>query len=277
MLRETHMIGSRTREWLVSAALCPALLVHEILLTGLTEADPDFYFVRSDPPWSQILACTDGAGWVWVDGGWEQCEAGQAYLTPPGVFHAYRADPQFSWHLCWVQSSGDRLQVGDRPRLVPADPGPLAGAVAGLHREVMQTPDLTLQPPWAFLVDSYAQRLVQPGSGGDPRLRRLWDTVSADLAAVWTVEKLARRIGLSPEHLRRLCRNQVAVSPMRHVTALRMRRASALLASESYTVEAVARLVGYDNPYAFSTAFKRQIGIPPSEYRQGKPRVTVNQ
>ena len=52
-----------------------------------------------------------------------------------------------------------------------------------------------------------------------------------------------------------------------------MRRAAALLAAESYTVEAVARLVGYENPYTFSTAFKRQMGAPPSAYRQGKSQV----
>ena len=49
------------------------------------------------------------------------------------------------------------------------------------------------------------------------------------------------------------------------------RRAAALLASESYTVDAVSRLVGYDSPYAFSAAFKRHMGISPSEYQQGKP------
>lgn len=63
---------------------------------------------------------------------------------------------------------------------------------------------------------------------------------------------------------------------MRHLTALRMRRATAYLASDSYTIEAVARLIGYDSRYAFSTAFKRQMGLPPSEYRQGKPRDMVN-
>ena len=55
---------------------------------------------------------------------------------------------------------------------------------------------------------------------------------------------------------------------MSHVTALRMRQAMALLASKSYTVETVAQQVGYENPFAFSAAFKRHQGISPSEYRQ---------
>ncbi len=274
--REMHRVGSSTREWIISAALCPALAVHGITLAGLTEAGPDFCFVRSASTASQLLACTGGGGWVWIESDWQRCETGQVYLTPPSAFHAYRADGGAAmWTLCWVQSPGDWLGAGDRPRLLPGETGPLASAISGLHREVMHSADPSLVPPWASLVSSYARRLVQPG-GGDPRLRRLWDSVNADLAAPWTVEGIARRVQLSPEHLRRLCQAELGQSPMRHVTALRMRRAAALLASESYTVESVARLVGYDSPYAFSAAFKRRMGVPPSEYRQRKPHTTVN-
>ncbi len=274
-LCETHMIGTDTQEQIVSAALCPALMPHQIRLAGLTEAGAGFAFTRPAPPWGQILACTGGQGWVWVDPVWEHCAAGQVYVTPPHTLHAYRAETKIPWSLCWVQSSGEWLHR-DRPILLSADPCPLSGSIMGLHREAMQSLDPVLLTPWAFLVSSYARRLVQP-RGSDPRFRHLWDLVSADLAAPWTVASLARLIALSPEHLRRLCHQHLAVSPMRHVTALRMRRAAALLASESYTVEAVARIVGYDNPYTFSTAFKRQMGTPPSAYRQGKLRGTAKE
>ncbi len=270
-LRETHTVGLKTREQIVSATLCPALVPHHIRLAGLTEAGPDFEFTRPDPAWGQVLACTGGEGWVFLDPDWVRCGPGQVYVTPPYALHAYRADPLSPWSLCWVQSSGDWLHTADRPALLSADPGPLATAISGLHRETMQSPNIALPVPWAFFVSAYAGQMVRSG-GGNPRLRRLWDTVSADLAAPWTVAVLARNAGISPEHLRRLCRLHLAVSPMRHVTALRMRQAAALLASDSYTVESAARLVGYDNPYTFSTAFKRQMGAPPSEYRQGKPR-----
>ena len=271
-LLETYTIGPETQEQIVSAALCPALLPHQISLAGLTEAGPGFEFVRAAPAWGQILACTGGFGWVLIEGVWERCAAGQVYVTPPQTPHAYRTDSLSSWSLCWVQSGGEWLPLGDRPVLLAADPGPLANAIAGLHRETILASDASLLAPWAFLVYAYARQIVRPG-GGDPRLQRLWERVGADLAAPWTVEALARSVSVSPEHLRRLCRRHHAVSPMRHVAGLRMRRAAALLAAESYTVEAVARLVGYENPYTFSTAFKRQMGAPPSAYRQGKSQV----
>ena len=195
--RETYSAGAGTREWIVSSALCPALAAHEINLLGVTEAGPDFCFVRPAPTGSQLLACTGGAGWVWIDARWERCAAGQVYVTPPHALHAYRAGGDAPWHLCWVQSDGDWLRVCERPLLLTGETGLLAEAISGLHREVMHPAAPDLLPPWAFLASSYARRLVQPG-GGDPRLRFLWDAVNADLAAPWTVDKLAGRSRREP-------------------------------------------------------------------------------
>jgi AraC-like DNA-binding protein len=266
-LRETYIIGTETREWLISPAICPALSSHGILLAGSTEAGPDFCFVRPAPRWHQLLVCTGGSGWVWLEEGWTRCAAGEAYLTPAGVCHGYFSDPSAPWELCWVQSAEAWLRRADKPALSPVDSGPLAAVLSGLYREAMNAADPALLPPWAFLVYSYARRMVRPDDG-DVRLRRLWERVGADLASPWTMEALAAQIGVSGEHLRRLCHQHLGRSPMRHVTSLRMRSATVLLASESYTVEAVARLVGYDNPFAFSVAFKRHLGLSPSEYRQ---------
>ena len=266
-LRETHTLGAQTREWLVSAALCPALAPHGILLAGVTDAGPGFHFARPVPRWGQLLVCTAGGGWVWLDNQWTRCEAGTAYATPPGVFHAYQADSDTRWELCWVQSPDDWLRRADVPALLSVDAGPLTAALAGLRREATETADPALLPPWAFLVAAYSRRMVRP-EAGDPRLRRLWEEVGSDLARPWTVEALAVSVGVSGEHLRRLCRRRGGRSPMNHVTALRMHQAMSLLASESYTIEAVAQQVGYDSPFAFSAAFKRHQGISPSEYRQ---------
>lgn len=266
-LRETHIIGAQTREWLVSAALCPALSPHGILLAGLTDAGAGFRFVRPAPRWNQLLVCMAGWGWVRLDGQWTRCEAGMAYVTPAGVLHAYQADPDTRWELGWVQSSDDWLRLTDAPCLLPVDAGPLAAALAGLRREAQDAADPALLSPWAFLVAAYARRIIRPEKG-DPRLRRLWEAVGADLGRPWRVASLASLVSISGEHLRRLCRRHGGRSPMSHVAGLRMRQAMALLASESYTIEAVAQQVGYDNPFAFSAAFKRHQGISPSEYRQ---------
>jgi transcriptional regulator GlxA family with amidase domain len=46
-----------------------------------------------------------------------------------------------------------------------------------------------------------------------------------------------------------------------------MRRATELLVSTDDKVETIAAAVGYQNPCAFSTTFKKWIGWRPSEHR----------
>ena len=57
---------------------------------------------------------------------------------------------------------------------------------------------------------------------------------------------------------------------MQHVTYLRMQRASELLEETTHKIETIAAQVGYENPFVFSTTFKRWIGWRPSEYRKRK-------
>ncbi len=271
-LRETHIIGPHTREQIVAPHVCPSLGLYGIELTGLSSALPPFRMVRLTPNLSHLLVCVSGSGVVWLGDRWAQCEPGEAYVMPPGTAHGYYAPDETPWQFAWIHflPSGDiaasRLRV---PTLLPADPPPVAAAIQGLYRESLGAAEPPVLHHWTHLVSVYAQRVLH-STGADSRLRVLWEMVDARLSYPWTVEELAKQIGTSGEHLRRLCRTGHGRSPLRHVTFLRMRRAAALLSSHALTVEAVAAQVGYENPFAFSTAFKRHIGLTPSDYRNTK-------
>jgi AraC-like DNA-binding protein len=54
---------------------------------------------------------------------------------------------------------------------------------------------------------------------------------------------------------------------MHHVIFLRMQLAAKLLATTNDKIETIATEVGYENPFVFSTTFKKWVGWRPSEYR----------
>lgn len=270
-LRDTHIIGSSTSEKIISAQGCHAFSFHRIHLAGLSAAKPPFRFVRTHPTMSQILVCLSGRGNVWLDGHWEACSSGMAYLTPPGVLHAYHAVDEEQWELCWLlydeQQQSSTLVTSKTPLLIHVETQPVAALIEELYREYMGPADQALMQQWTQLLDSYVRRIIGQRKQ-DKRLLQLWATVSNDLAYTWTSEQLATHLGISSEHLRRLCVQQLGHSPMKQLTSLRMRRAMVLLTNDAYSIETVALNVGYQNPFAFSTAFKRHIGVSPSQYRQ---------
>lgn len=274
-LRERHIIGSETQERMVSAQICPGLARHGIYLTGISHAGPSFFFARTAPVLCQILVCLSGSGLLYSGGEWIRCEPGAAYLTPTGKPHAYRCAPDAGvWEIAWViyapgnDDRADPLSHLEAPLLTETNPEPLASVIRGLYDEAMNgAGNSVILEEWASLLDAQARRIAQP-SGMDSRLRRLWANVASDPAGLWTVDTLAEKAAMSGEQLRRLCWRDLRRSPMRQVAFLRMRHAASLLASDFYTVETVARKVGYDNPFAFSTAFKRVMGVSPSGYRR---------
>lgn len=83
----------------------------------------------------------------------------------------------------------------------------------------------------------------------------------------WTVEALAARANVSRAHFAKRFTEVMAQPPLRYVAERRMELAADLLADPQVPVAAAAAAVGYRDPFAFSTAFKRHRGLSPREYR----------
>jgi len=269
-LCEIHSLGPTTGEWLVGARQVPAFRLTHTLFAGYSDAGRGYEFVRHEPVFSQVLACTGGEGEVLVGGRWQRCPAGFAYLTAPRVLCAYHVRPGKRWQVCWVLDEEcnvlPTLAAGAAPRLVQVDAKGLHLAVEGLCHEAGGAAEPASVDFWAALVHRQVQRMLQPGDG-EPRLEHLWREVRNDFGGAWDLARMARCAGLSQESLRRRCQEQVGRSPLAHVTHLRMQLAADLLACSQEKIASIAVRLGYRDPFAFSNAFKRELGLPPSWYR----------
>lgn len=272
-LCEIHSLGKSTREHLVGARQVKCLSTSRILFAGFTDAGPGYRFVRHSPDFHQILACTGGEGRVFLDNRWHSCPAGFAYLTASRSYCAYEIKPGSRWQLCWLiygqQAILPDLAERAPPRLVQADTRGLQHAIAGLCHEASTEADPAALELWSALVHRQSLRVLQPGDT-DPRLEKLWLLVRHDLGGSWDLQRLARTAGLSAESLRRLCLTHHGAPPLTHLTRLRMQYAADLLACTREKISAIAERVGYDDAFAFSNAFKRVLGQPPSRHRGPK-------
>ncbi|WP_219815712.1 helix-turn-helix transcriptional regulator [Arthrobacter sp. SX1312] len=105
----------------------------------------------------------------------------------------------------------------------------------------------------------------------DPVVRAALDHLHAAPSAPWTVETLARRVNTSRASLAARFRTSVGEPPMGYLTRWRLTLAGDLLQTPGVTIAHVARSVGYTDAYSFSTAFKRHVGVTPSEFRRHRP------
>ena len=102
---------------------------------------------------------------------------------------------------------------------------------------------------------------------GDPVVGPALRLLHHNPAHPWTVESLARQIGVSRAALARRFTELVGEPPMAFLTGWRLTLAADLLREPGATVGSVARKVGYASPFALSTAFKRVRGISPQQHR----------
>jgi AraC-like DNA-binding protein len=102
----------------------------------------------------------------------------------------------------------------------------------------------------------------------EPRISAALRALHADIRQGWTVARLAEVAGMSRSvFAERFCR-VVGLPPLDYLRRWRMAVAKDALVSGNRRLAEVAFACGYESVSAFSTAFTRTVGCPPSRYER---------
>lgn len=86
----------------------------------------------------------------------------------------------------------------------------------------------------------------------------------------WSVDDLARDVGLSRSALHERFLQFVGQPPMQYLTNWRIQLGARFLRESNRNVATIALEVGYDSEAAFSRAFRRVLGTPPATWRKAQ-------
>jgi transcriptional regulator GlxA family with amidase domain len=103
---------------------------------------------------------------------------------------------------------------------------------------------------------------------GDTHVGKALQLVHERPAEPWTVEGLARAVGLSRSAFAARFTDLVGEPPLEYVSRWRMTKAAELLRESDLSVLDVAERAGYRSEAAFNRAFKRHEGTAPARYRR---------
>lgn len=237
---------------------------------------------RSRPTDHLLILIGDGMMDVTVAEQSFTATAGDLVVLPPGLPHRYRAISA-EWQWYWLHGDGPSVPQWWQQLQTKRGPAPIGldttvrsrftelvarCAAAGL---ALTTDRATLEATTLLAIDSCAHSLLglllerrRHTIGG---VAGLPGWILDHLGEAISVADLAEVAGVSVPHLHRLVREQLATTPMRLVSRLRMERAQRLLSETDLTVTEIAALVGYDDPLHFSRRFRQLTGQPPSAGR----------
>ncbi len=85
-----------------------------------------------------------------------------------------------------------------------------------------------------------------------------------------SVDSFAESFGYGRSKFFKRVKELTGMTPNEYIRNARMAKAVELLADEHMTIAEVAFMVGFEDQYYFSKAFKQYYGMPPSQYRKGK-------
>jgi AraC-like DNA-binding protein len=126
---------------------------------------------------------------------------------------------------------------------------------------------------FAEAVRHYMDELPPGGSGWLAGLRdryvgRALSLLHEQPAHPWTVDQLARKVGLSRSALGERFNQLIGSPPMQYLTRWRTSLAARQLRESDASIIRVATEVGYESEAAFNRAFKREFGLPPAAWRR---------
>lgn len=102
----------------------------------------------------------------------------------------------------------------------------------------------------------------------DPFVGKALSLMHGTPAYGWTIDELAKQVGQSRSVLAERFTYLVGTPPLQYLAKWRMQIASELLAAGNANIAHIAAASGYESEAAFSRAFKKIIGMPPSVWRR---------
>lgn len=277
-IRETRKVSHASREQFLSLeGVAGAVFAgHNVSLAGISELSGPYEIVRLEPPFHVVLFTLAGAGQLETEAGLMRMRAGSLAILPAGSKYRYTRASGV-WKIAWFHLRRRRTwrALEDTPpRVVPSHVGEeLAFALRrcmapGNEPRTERREQLCAELALEILGAEIEQSGNASSRDEEELLRKLFAEVSSRLSEKWTVARLSKLAHMSNATLHRATLRVFGASPMVRTTALRMERADLLLRHTSQSVAQIAAEVGYENQFAFSTAFSRRYGISPSHARR---------
>ena len=100
------------------------------------------------------------------------------------------------------------------------------------------------------------------------QVKTVCDFMKENLGRDISLMDLSSLVSVSPEHFCRAFRKSVGLPPYRWLQKRRIAHAQTLLSDRELSLTEVAQRVGYAGQSAFGTAFRKETGLTPSQFRR---------
>ena len=231
-----------------------------------------------------------GKGVFCADGNRRELCGGNLFLCKPEEDTWYEPDGEDPWTYCWMTFDGARAkdlcdQMGFVRGVNCLEHRVDTGGFLELVQKLLDRPELTMANDIRRLgiLTEFISLAVDASQNSAHTSRRQGvytpdqyvihakEYIHANYDRI-TVGEIARKIGIHRTYLTSIFTERTGVSPQEYLLRYRLQQGRDLLEQTSLSVQVIAERVGYDSPFTFSRAFKKQYGVSPGFYRSRSHR-----
>lgn len=209
-------------------------------------------------------------------------KAGDIFLLFPDEWHTYHPSGTKGWKSYWIGFKGknidDRVKAGFLSPEKPIYHVGFSNEILALYEEAYKTAQEEAaysQQTLAGIVNhligtmySLERNIVLNKNTqhidliNKGRLR-----IRETLEEAVSIQDISQELGISYSSFRKLFKEYTGMAPAMYQQSLRLQRAKELLSTTDESIKEIAYRLNFESPDYFSTKFKNQTGMKPSDFR----------
>lgn len=229
----------------------------------------------------------EGKGTLHLNGNQYHICAHQGFLISPNILAYYEADSKEPWSYAWVHLDGTKAtdyfaQCGlsvEQPVFTPLH---ISSEMDHIMSQLLEnnTRELFCIGKIYELFDCIlTYSATKAPTTIDARLayiKKIIDYIAIKYSEPVHMNDIAHACGLERSYMTRLFKDATGQTPYEYLSLYRIKKACHLLQHDNASIQNVAYAVGYSDSFTFSKAFKRSVGVSPSEYRERNAKLLAH-
>ena len=187
--------------------------------------------------------------------------AGSCFLIKPNEITAYTADEKNPWHYIWIGFDG---RLSDRFLTLKS---PVFDVNPYIFKEMLNI-DMHSSAKEEFLTGRLFLLFSEifSESKHDNHVEVIKNYIQSNYMKKITILEISKIVNLDRHYLTRLFKSKTGKTTKEYLIEIRLAEAVRLL-KNGHSVTNTCYMVGYEDIFTFSKAFKKRFNVPPSEFK----------
>ncbi|MFA9195033.1 AraC family transcriptional regulator [Flavobacterium sp. FBOR7N2.3] len=225
-----------------------------------------------------FLYCLEGDGWIKINGKTINLKPNTGFIIPENTAHKYGSSLKDAWSIYWIHFAGNyaatlynRFSTSSEEAIKIA----FDQSRISLLNEIIKLLENNLSDEKIesihFKLLTFFSSICYSNTAEIPIEDKISHSISfmkAHLSQVLTIDELANQAFYSVSRYSELFKQKTGYSPIQFFIRLKIQKSCEYLNFTNLNIKEICKEVGFDDPYYFSRMFKKQIGLPPMQYKK---------